>query len=69
MTFACNSFIISNLRVEQGEWVYLHASRALQEDAPTYEKMSMVVPYGDGKACNRIVRVLKGENVERYGGL
>ena len=29
-----------------------------------YEKMSKAVnPYGDGKACNRIVRVLNGEEV------
>lgn len=25
-----------------------------------------VNPYGDGKACERIVRVLKGEEVDRY---
>ena len=32
-----------------------------------YEKMSKAVnPYGDGKACNRIVRILVGESVERY---
>ena len=40
----------------------------LLDDAAAYEKMSKAVnPYGDGKACNRIVRALKGENVERYG--
>lgn len=40
----------------------------LLEDAAAYEKMSKAVnPYGDGKACNRIVRALKGEEVERYG--
>lgn len=25
-----------------------------------------VNPYGDGKACNRIVRVLYGEEIDRY---
>ena len=40
----------------------------LLEDAAAYEKMSKAVnPYGDGKACSRIVRALKGEAVERYG--
>jgi UDP-N-acetylglucosamine 2-epimerase (non-hydrolysing) len=32
-----------------------------------YERMSKAVnPYGDGKACNRIVRALNGEQVDRY---
>lgn len=40
----------------------------LLDDPIAYEKMSKAVnPYGDGKACNRIVRALKGEEVERYG--
>lgn len=40
----------------------------LLEDAAAYEKMSKAInPYGDGKACSRIVRALKGEQVERYG--
>lgn len=40
----------------------------LLDDEKTYEKMSKAVnPYGDGKACDRIVRVLEGEEVERYG--
>ena len=40
----------------------------LLEDTAAYEKMSKAVnPYGDGKACNRIVRILNGEQVERYG--
>ena len=40
----------------------------LLEDSAVYEKMSKAVnPYGDGKACNRIVRILNGEQVERYG--
>ncbi len=40
----------------------------LLEDNAAYDKMSKAVnPYGDGKACNRIVRILKGEQVERYG--
>lgn len=39
----------------------------LLEDADAYNKMSKAVnPYGDGKACNRIVRILNGEEVERY---
>ncbi|MGM9741411.1 MAG: non-hydrolyzing UDP-N-acetylglucosamine 2-epimerase [Candidatus Cryptobacteroides sp.] len=40
----------------------------LLEDKSAYEKMSKAVnPYGDGKACDRIVRILNGEQVERYG--
>ena len=40
----------------------------LLDDASAYEKMSKSVnPYGDGKACNRIVKILNGEEVERYG--
>ena len=40
----------------------------LLDNPAAYEKMSKAVnPYGDGKACNRIVRALKGEDVERYG--
>ena len=40
----------------------------LLDDATAYEKMSKAVnPYGDGKACDRIVRALNGEAVERYG--
>lgn len=39
----------------------------LLDDAQAYERMSQAVnPYGDGKACNRIVRALKGEPVDRY---
>ena len=39
----------------------------LLDDAKAYEKMSKAVnPYGDGKACSRIVRALNGEEVERY---
>ena len=38
----------------------------LLDDAVAYELMSKAVnPYGDGRACDRIVRVLKGEQVER----
>lgn len=40
----------------------------LLEDEAAYEKMSKAVnPYGDGKACERIVRILNGESVEKYG--
>ena len=39
----------------------------LLDDTLAYEKMSKAVnPYGDGKACNRIVRALNGEQVDRY---
>ena len=39
-------------------------------NATAYEKMSKAVnPYGDGKACDRIVRILKGEDTERYEGI
>ena len=39
----------------------------LLDDAVAYEKMSKAVnPYGDGKACSRIVRALNGESVDRY---
>ena len=39
----------------------------LLDDVVAYEKMSKAVnPYGDGKACNRIVRALNDEAVERY---
>ena len=39
----------------------------LLDDPAAYERMSKAVnPYGDGKACSRIVKVLKGEEVDRY---
>ena len=39
----------------------------LLDDTVAYEKMSKAVnPYGDGKACSRIVRALNGETIERY---
>lgn len=39
----------------------------LLEDEKAYAKMSKTVnPYGDGKACDRIVRILNGEEVDRY---
>lgn len=39
----------------------------LLDDAAAYERMSKAVnPYGDGKACSRIVRALNGEPVDRY---
>lgn len=39
----------------------------LLDDQSYYDQMSHAVnPYGDGKACSRIVRVLNGEEVERY---
>ena len=40
----------------------------LLEDQVYYDQMSHAVnPYGDGKACDRIVRALNDEQVERYG--
>ena len=39
----------------------------LLDDDAAYERMSKAVnPYGDGKACSRIVRALNGEAVDRY---
>ena len=39
----------------------------LLDDPVAYERMSKAVnPYGDGKACSRIVRALSGEAVDRY---
>lgn len=39
----------------------------LLDDHEAYEKMSHAVnPYGDGKACSRIVSVLKGEEMHRF---
>ena len=39
----------------------------LLDDTVAYERMSKAVnPYGDGKACSRIVRALNGEDVDRY---
>lgn len=39
----------------------------LLDDPVAYERMSKAVnPYGDGKACNRIVKALNGEAVDRY---
>lgn len=46
----------------------VHEVSTLLKDKAAYETMSKAVnPYGDGKACNRIVRILNGEQVERYG--
>lgn len=40
----------------------------LLDDPAAYEKMSHAVnPYGDGKACSRIVAALNGENPTPYG--
>ena len=39
----------------------------LLEDIDAYNKMSKAVnPYGDGNACNRIIRILNDENVDQY---
>ena len=40
----------------------------LLDDPVAYDKMSKAVnPYGDGKACERIVQALKGEQVAEFG--
>lgn len=40
----------------------------LLDEQEAYRKMSHAVnPYGDGKTCDRIVRILNNEEVERYG--
>ena len=40
----------------------------LLDDEEAYHKMSQAVnPYGDGKACDRILRILNNEEVERCG--
>ena len=39
----------------------------LLEDKAYYDKMSHAVnPYGDGKACGRIAKALKGEDTDKY---
>lgn len=39
----------------------------LLEDKEYYDKMSHAVnPYGDGKACGRIAKALKGEDTDKY---
>ena len=46
----------------------IHEVSTLLDDTAAYEKMSKAInPYGDGNACSRIVRILKGEQVEHYG--
>lgn len=40
----------------------------LLDDKEAYNKMSKAVnPYGDGNACERIVKILNGEGVQHYG--
>lgn len=40
----------------------------LLDDEEAYRKMSRAVnPYGDGRACSRIIRILNDEEIERYG--
>ena len=40
----------------------------LLDNAAAYDKMSKAVnPYGDGKACIRIIKALKGKPVDKYG--
>ncbi|WP_368167372.1 non-hydrolyzing UDP-N-acetylglucosamine 2-epimerase, partial [Bacteroides fragilis] len=39
----------------------------LLDDEGAYKKMSQAVnPYGDGKACERIAKILKGEAVDKF---
>lgn len=41
---------------------------SLLDDMDIYEKMSKAVnPYGDGKACERIVRAITGGEIAKYG--
>lgn len=41
---------------------------SLLDDMDIYEKMSKAVnPYGDGKACERIVRAIIGDEIGKYG--
>ena len=41
---------------------------SLLDDNVAYDKMAKAInPYGDGKSCDRIIRALSGEDVERYG--
>ena len=45
----------------------IHEVSMLLDDKDAYDKMSQAVnPYGDGNACNRIVRILNDEKVEQY---
>ena len=45
----------------------LNEVSTLLDDAAAYEKMSKAVnPYGDGKACDRIVRVIIDKTVNRF---
>lgn len=41
---------------------------SILDDMDIYEKMSKAVnPYGDGKACERIVKAIIGDEIEKYG--
>ena len=41
---------------------------SLLDDMDIYEKMSKAVnPYGDGKACERIVKAIIGDEIEKFG--
>ena len=45
----------------------VNAVSTLLDTPEAYERMSKAVnPYGDGNACDRIVRALKGEDVDHY---
>lgn len=47
--------------------IMMEVSTLLDEEE-AYRKMSRAVnPYGDGRACSRIVRILNDEEIERYG--
>ena len=40
----------------------------LLEDSTVYNTMSKAInPYGDGNACNRIIRILKESDIKCYG--
>ena len=63
-----NFFFIEPLQyLEFNHDLIVNEVSTLLDDPVAYEKMSKAVnPYGDGKACSRIVRALNGEAVDRY---
>ena len=53
--------------VSSNHYLIVKEVSTLLDDTIEYEKMSKAVnPYGDGKACSRIIKVLKGENIDEY---
>lgn len=60
----CDEYLLS-MRVERvgiNHNLIVSEVSTLLEDPEAYDKMSKAVnPYGDGKACQRIVQALKGD--------